>query len=65
MDEYQLLELKGLIEKRFIFDLIREARKIDVSEFKNLRFVLEFNFDEKGLVADAGVEVRYRRSLKA
>ncbi len=65
MDEFQLLELKGLIEKRLIMEIIEQAKLIDVSKFPCPRFVLEFNFDSKGLIADASVEIRFRRGLKA
>jgi hypothetical protein len=65
MDEFQLLELKGFIEKRLIFEIIEQAAHIDTSKYPCVRFALEFNFDEKGLITDAGVEPRYRRSLKA
>ena len=64
MDEFQLLELKGVIEKRLIYEIIEQAAHIDTKKYPRVRFALEFVFDEKGLVADAGVEVRYRRSLK-
>ena len=65
MDNFQILELKGLIEKSLVYEIAKQAAHIDVSKYPRVRFVLEFNFDEKGLIIDAGVEVRYRRSLKA
>lgn len=64
MDEFQLLELKGLIEKRLIFEIIEQAAHIDTTKYPRPRFVLELNFDNKGLISDAGVEIRMRRGLK-
>jgi hypothetical protein len=64
MDASQLLEIKGIIEKRLIFEMIENAKNIDVSKYPRVRFVIELNFDSNGLLADAGVEPRYRRSLK-
>ena len=60
MDDFQLLELKGLIEKKLIFEIIEQAAHIDVSKYPKPRFVLEFQFDEKGLITKGAVEIRYR-----
>jgi len=64
MDSSQFLEIKAAIEKKLIFEIAEEAEKIDVGKHPQIRFTLEFSFDEKGLLADAGVETRYRRALK-
>ena len=60
MDEFQALEIKSLIEKKLIYEIIEQAAHIDVSKYPKPRFVLEFQFDEKGLVTKAAVEIRYR-----
>ena len=64
MDKSQLLELKEAIEKRLLFEIVKNAAKIDVWEYPRPRFVLEFNFDQNGLLQDAAVETRFRRGLK-
>ena len=64
MDEFQLLELKGIVEKRLIYEIIEQAAHIDVSKYPRVRFAIEVNFDAHGLIRDAGVEIRYRRPLQ-
>ena len=64
MDESQFLEVKAAIEKKLIFKMFAEARKIDVSTDPHLRFTLDFVFDQNGLLADSAVETNYGRPLK-
>jgi len=64
MDASQLLEIKAAVEKKLIFEMIENAKTIDVRKYPRVRFSLEFNFDASGVLADSGLETRYRRSLK-
>lgn len=63
MDEGQLLALKGAIEKRFMFEIIKLAKNIDVAEWPYVSFTLEFHFDDHGLLSDSNLSYEASRPL--